>query len=230
MSMAERAALLTSTAGLTGAAANDVETVLEAIPTLTADITCNTEGENEIQEGDLVTITAWINLRRRNSRNFLLPHCPYYPFPKEESFWLLLGDSASNSVWFSQKLTFGDEVTAAAATSATVQEVAESQGKSGKEISSSVKEAVKKVKNGSRLVIGKFLAPSKGIYNLSFFCLCDTWIGCDWRSDLTLKVSKQPRAGSKNVKAEIVEDEDEDSEDNAGSEYSDEEEQVKSKK
>ncbi|CAA6666849.1 unnamed protein product [Spirodela intermedia] len=221
MNLPERAALLTEAAGLSGPQENDVESVLEMMPTLTVELTCETEGEQEIQEGDLVTLCAWVTLRRRNGLTVALPHAPNFPFPKEENFWLLLADPASNEVWVSQKLNFSDEPAAAGAA-----------GASAKEVGAAVKEAVGKVKAGSRLVVGKFLAPSEGSYELCCFCLCDAWIGCDWKSSLTLKVQKRRLPEEEAVEEEEEpEEEDEDYE----SEYSDDDdddddEQVQSKK
>ncbi|XP_078441822.1 dnaJ protein ERDJ2-like [Wolffia australiana] len=239
--IAERAALLTEAAGLSAATANDVETVLEAMPAVAAEITCTTEGEKEIQEGDIVTIAAWLNLRRKSSRRTTLVHSPYYPFPKEEGFWLVLADPAANSVWFSQKVSFGDDAGAAAATAAAVAEAAEARGESGKETSAAAREAVKKVKAGWRLVMGNFLAPSAGNYNLCCFCLSDSWIGCDWKTELSLKVSKQSRAGTRGslqARNDVIEEEeeeeeeedDDDDDDEGGSEYSDEEDLPSKKK
>lgn len=228
MNLPERAVLLTEAAGLSGAQANDVESVLEMMPMLTVELTCETEGEQEIQEGDLVTLCAWVTLRRRNGLMVALPHAPNYPFPKEESFWLLLADAASKEVWVSQKLNFSGEAAAAAAASSAVRQVKEAAGASAKEASAAAKEAAGKVKAGSRLVMGKFLAPSEGTYELCCFCLCDTWIGCDWKSSLTLNVQKRRLPAEEAVEEEEEpEEEDEDCE----SEYSDDDnEQVQSKK
>ena len=66
-----------------------------------------------------------------------------------------------------------------------------------KETSKAVAEAVEKVKGGSRLVLGKFQAPSEGNYSLTCYCLCDSWLGCDRRTNLKLKVLKRTRAGTR---------------------------------
>ncbi|WOL18396.1 hypothetical protein Cni_G27191 [Canna indica] len=179
MTIEDRVELLTQVAGLSDIETRDVENVLEMIPSITVDITCETEGEEGLQEGDVVTMYAWVTLRRGNGLIGALPHAPYYPFHKEENFWLLLADPVSNDVWISQKVSFMDEAAAIAGASKAIQETKESLGATVKEISAAVREAVEKVKNGSRLVMGKFQAPSEGNYNLTCFCLSDAWIGCD---------------------------------------------------
>ncbi|KAG1328305.1 dnaJ protein ERDJ2 [Cocos nucifera] len=239
MTVQDRAELLTQAAGLSAAEAHDVELVLEMIPSITVEITCETEGEEGIQEGDIVTMYAWVTLRRGNGLIGALPHAPYYPFHKEENFWLLLADPISNDVWMSQKVSFMDEAAAIAAASKAIQETKESLGAGVKEISTAVREAVEKVKNGSRLIMGKFQAPAEGNYNLSSYCLCDSWIGCDRKTNVKLKVLKRSRAGTRGHVAEegpadegIEEEEDEEEEDydDYESEYSDDEDDGKDKK
>ena len=85
--------------------------------------------------------------------------------------------------------------------------------------------AVEKVKGGSRLVLGKFQAPSEGNYSLTCYCLCDSWLGCDRRTNLKLKVLKRTRAGTRAAvladEGPIMEDGVEEDEDNEDEEYDD---------
>uniref|UniRef100_A0A0V0IR33 Putative dnaJ protein ERDJ2A-like n=1 Tax=Solanum chacoense TaxID=4108 RepID=A0A0V0IR33_SOLCH len=237
----ERADLLTQVAGFSNGESHDVEMVLEMMPSVTIDITCETEGEEGIQEGDIVTMHAWVTLNRGSGLIRPFPHCPYFPFDKEENFWLMLADSFSNDVWLSQKVSFMDEATSIIAVSKTIQESKEGSGASAREINVAVKEAIEKVKNGSRLVMGKFQAPAEGNYNLSSFCLCDSWIGCDAKSNIKLKVMKRSRAGTRGgfaadetpaMEDGIEEDEEEEEEDfdDYESEYSEDEEDTKETK
>ncbi|CAL5387539.1 unnamed protein product [Camellia sinensis] len=238
MTPQDRAELLTQVASFSSAESQDVEIVLEMMPSITIDVTCETEGEEGIQEGDIVTMHAWVTLQRGNGLIGALPHAPYFPFPKEENFWLLLADSVSNDVWMSQKVNFMDEATAIIAASKAIQESKEGSGASLKEISLAVKEAIEKVKNGSRLVMGKFQAPAEGNYSLTCFCLCDSWIGCDKKTSLKVKVLKRSRAGTRggavveegpSVEDGVEEEEEEEEEeyDDYESEYSEDEEDVK---
>lgn len=241
MNQMERAELLTHVAGFSADELQDVEVVLEMMPSVSIDITCETEGEEGIQEGDIVTMQAWITLHRLNGSIRALPHAPYFPFEKEENFWLLLADSLSNDVWMSQKVNFMDEATAIIAASKAIQDVKEGSGASPKEINAAVKEAIDRVKSGSRLVMGKFQAPAEGNYNLTSYCLCDSWIGCDAKSSIKLKVLKRSRAGTRNVATSDEmpllddggEEEDEEGEDEYDddyeSEYSEDDEDVKGK-
>lgn len=233
MSLPDRAELLAQTAGFSSAEVQDVEVVVDMMPSITIDVTCETEGEEGIQEGDIVTVHAWVSLKRANGLIGALPHAPYFPFHKEENYWFLLADTVSNNVWFSQKVSFMDEAAAITAASKAIEETMEGSGANAKDTGVAVKEAVKKVKDGARLVMGKFQAPSEGNYNLTCYCLCDSWIGCDKKTTLKLKILKRTRAGTRGgivaeegpVTEDGVEEEEENEEeyDDYESEYSEDE-------
>ncbi|KAJ7971512.1 dnaJ protein ERDJ2A [Quillaja saponaria] len=182
MSAQERTELLTQIAGFTSAESQDVEMVLEMMPSIMMDIKCETE------------------------------------------------DSVSNDIWISQKVNFMDETRATTTASKAIQELQEGLGATLKEINAAVKEAVEKVRNGSRLVMRKFQAPAEGNYNLTCYCLCDSWMGCDKRTILKVKVLKRSRAGTRlgalaeegtTVEDKIEEEEEgEDGYDDYDSEYS----------
>ncbi|XP_030943037.1 dnaJ protein ERDJ2A-like [Quercus lobata] len=233
MSLEERSELLTQVAGFSPAEVQDVEMVLEMMPSITVEITCETEGEEGIQEGDIVTVHAWVTLKRANGLIGALPHAPYYPFHKEENYWFFLADPVSNNVWFSQKVSFMDEAAAITAASKSVEETMEGSGATVKETSVAVRETIEKVKGGSRLVMGKLQAPAEGNYNLTSYILCDSWIGCDRKTNLKVKILKRTRAGSRGgviaeegpITEDGVEDEEENEEeyDDYESEYSEDE-------
>jgi len=197
MTPEERAELLSQTTGFSPLEILDVEKVLEMMPSLTLEVTCETEGEEGIQEGDVVTLHTWVTLKRANGLIGALPHAPQYPFHKEENFWFLLADPTPNNVWFSQKISFMDEATAITAASKAIEETMEGAGATVKETSTAVRQAVERVKDGSRLLMGKFQAPPEGNYNLSCYLICDSWIGCDIKTGLKLKVLKRTRAGTR---------------------------------
>lgn len=237
MSLQERLELLSEVAGFSAAEIQDVEKVLGLMPCPTVEVTCETEGEEGIQEGDIVTLQAWVTLKRANGLTKAIPHAPSYPFNKEENFWLLLADTNANNVWFSQKVNFMDDAAAVNAASQAVEEKMEVLGAAGKETSAAVREAVDRVRSGSRLIMGKFLAPAEGIYNLTCYLLCDSWIGCDKITSLKVKVSKRSRTMTRSgqvVEEEpIVEDLSEDGEeieeeedDDYESEYSEDEDEI----
>ncbi|KAL0299590.1 UNVERIFIED_CONTAM: DnaJ protein ERDJ2A [Sesamum radiatum] len=231
MSIQERAELLSQVAELSPPEVQDIEKVMELIPSLTVDVTCETEGEEGIQERDVVTVQAWVTLKRPNGLTGALPHAPRYPSHKEENFWFLLADSNSNTVWFSHKISFMDEVAAVSAASTAIGDRMEVLGASPQETTAAIKEAVEKVKSGSRLAMGKFLAMAEGNYNLTCYLLCDSWIGCDQKSTLKLKVLKRTRAGTRGGQANDVPDDgieeeeevEEEDEEDIESEYSDDE-------
>ncbi|KAM7504811.1 hypothetical protein LguiB_003715 [Lonicera macranthoides] len=225
MSLQDRAELLSQVAGFSAAEVQDVERVLEMMPHITVEVTCATEGEEGIQEGDVVTVQAWVTLKRGSGLIGALPHAPHYPFHKEENWWFLLADSNSNNVWCSQKVSFMDEAAAITAASKAIEETMEGLGSSPKETSNAVREAVDKVKGGSRLVMGKFQAMAEGNYNLTSYLLCDSWIGCDKKTSVKVKVLKRTRAGTRGVhvaeEGPIVEDGAEEEEEIEEEEYDD---------
>ncbi|KAF5732393.1 translocation protein SEC63 isoform X1 [Tripterygium wilfordii] len=223
MTLQDRAELLTQVTGFSSAEVRDVEMVLEMMPSITVEVKCETEGEEGIQEGDIVTVQAWATLKRANGLIGALPHAPYFPFHKEENFWFLLADPVSNNVWFSQKVSFMDEAAAVSAASKAIEETMEGSGATMKETSYAVREAIEKVRGGSRLVMGKFQAPAEGNYNLTCYFLCDSWIGCDKKTNLKVKIMKRTRSGTRGgpVIEEVVEDGIEEEEENQDEEYDD---------
>ncbi|KAJ6707277.1 DNAJ PROTEIN ERDJ2-LIKE [Salix viminalis] len=242
MTLQERAELLEQVAGFSSAEVQDVEMVLEMMPSVTVEVRCETEGEEGIQEGDRVTLQAWITLKRANGLVGALPHAPNFPFHKEENFWFLLADLTSNDVWFSQKVNFMDEAAAITGASKTIEDTMEDSGASVRETSAAVREAVERVRSGSRLVMGRFPAPAEGNYNLTCYCLCDSWIGCDKKTGLKVKVLKRTRAGTRGGLVseegpaaedgieEEEENEEEEYDDDYESEYSEDEEDEKDTK
>ncbi|XP_076883002.1 dnaJ protein ERDJ2A-like [Bidens hawaiensis] len=194
MKTEDRAELLSQTAGFSAAEIQDIEAVLDIMPSVTFEISFGTEGDEGIQEDDIVTLQGRVTLKRANGLTRVLPHAPLYPFPKEEYWWLILADESSNRVWYWQRLSFmGD-----------------------------------RVENGSRLVKGRFLTLCEGNYDLTWYLLCDSWIGCDKKKKVKVKVKVVKRArgvseeGPVLEEGEDVEEEIEEEEDDEGydTEYS----------
>ncbi|CAF2065979.1 unnamed protein product [Brassica napus] len=133
-----------------------------------------------------------------------------------------------------------DEGGAITAASKTISETMEGSGAGFKETNDAVREAVEKVKGGSRLVMGKLQAPAEGTCNLTCFCMCDSWIGCDEKTSLKVKVLKRTRAGTRGMVSEEgaiaeegMEEEDETEEEeynDYASEYSEDEDEDEKKK
>eukprot|EP01018_Ginkgo_biloba_P016595 Gb_26379 [translate_table: standard] len=96
----------------------------------------------------------------------------------------------------SKKVSFIDKAAVVTTTSNTVQEYLEGSRTSVKEINAAVMVMVK-VKSGSRLVMVKFQAPEENPYNLTAYCLSGTWICCDKKVNIKLKVGKHSGAGTK---------------------------------
>ncbi|GBG61545.1 hypothetical protein CBR_g22342 [Chara braunii] len=199
MDLEDRQAMLKSVAGLTEEQVEDVESTLAMLPTIVLDITIETEGEedNLVQEGDLVTMSAWVSIERGNKMTLCQPHTPYFPYPKDEVYWLLLADIQANAVWNFHKISFLDETAAITAATNAVRDAMEGTGADPKDIHDAINKVIERVKSGARLVKGKFPAPAEGTYNLTALCLCDTWIGCDKKTNVKLKVLKRSRAGTR---------------------------------
>ncbi|KAJ0817573.1 putative immunoglobulin E-set, C2 domain superfamily [Helianthus annuus] len=133
-----------------------------------------------------------------------------------------------------------DEASAVTAASKAIEETMEGSGANPKETSKAVREAVDKVKGGSRLVMGKFQAPAEGNYNLTCYLLCDSWLGCDKKTGVKVKVVKRTRAGTRGGVTDegpVLEDgadeeeeiEEEEYDEDYESEYSEDEEDDKQK-
>lgn len=123
-----------------------------------------------------------------------------------------------------------DEAEAISTASIAISETMESLGASAEAKNSAVEEAVEKVKTGSRLVMGRLLAPAEGTYNLTCFCLSDAWIGCDQKTSLKVEVLKRTRDVEGEAAEEGMEEEgeeDELEEEDYESEYSEDEEDKK---
>ncbi|KAG9147363.1 hypothetical protein Leryth_019515 [Lithospermum erythrorhizon] len=231
MSPEERKEMLSQVAGFSAGEVQDVEKVLEFMPQTALEISCETEGEQGIQDGDVVTVQAWVTIKRANGLIGVQPHAPFYPFPKEENFWFLLTDPNSNNIWLSAKVNFMDNEAAISMTSKAIEGRMETSGASPKEISSALREISERIRSGSRLVTGQFLAPSDGNYNLTCYLLSDSWIGCDYTTSLKLKVLKRSRAAKDSFVADepIPDDESEEDEetdeDGNKSEYSSEDDE-----
>ncbi|XP_076938629.1 dnaJ protein ERDJ2A-like [Bidens hawaiensis] len=198
MKAEDRADLLSQTAGFCAAKTQDIETVLDIMPSVTFDISFRTEGEESLREDDIVSLQGWVTLTRVNGLTRVLPHAPFYPFPKEENWWLILADENSNKVWYWKRLSFMD-------------------GRS---------ESV------SRFVKGSFLCLDEGNFDLTWYLLCDSWIGCDKKKKVKVKnvkradgVSEEGSAleGDEDVKEEIEEEEDDEDYDTEECEHSEHE-------
>lgn len=231
--MQERHELLVQT-GFSVTQVHDIELVLEMMPSITVEVSLETDGEEGIQEDDFVTMYAWVNLKRGNGLKGALPHAPYFPFYKEENFYLILADPARNEVWMSEKVHFMDEAASVRSASRLIAEIKEMSGATDEEMSEAAKSVAERVRSGSRQVIGKLLAPGEGTYNLTAYCLCDSWISCDAKTDITVTVLKKSMAGGRghapgegpeaNTSAEEPGNEEEEIDEDYNSEYSDDNE------
>ena len=79
-----------------------------------------------------------------------LVSAPLFPQPKKEAYWIVIGDTSSNTLL-------------------------------------SLKRVVLQQRKGQKLVL-EFVAPDPGDYNLSLFCISDSYLGCDLEFAVELSV------------------------------------------
>lgn len=193
MDDAERGATLAA-AGLSAEQAADVEAVLGVVPQVDVDAAAETEGEEGVQEGDVLTLRAWVTLHRRDAPPHTVPHTPLFPYPHEEGWWLILADG--NETLVSQKVSWADEEGAIATAKKLAEEAAEQLGQPEK-AAEEIARDTERIRAGGRLVTAKFLAPVEGLHLLTCHCLSDTWLGVDAKCSIKLRVSKRSRAGTR---------------------------------
>ena len=80
--------------GFSDAQKKDVTEFLKIFPDISVDVKVFTDDDddNQVYEGDLVTIQ--VSIVRNNledGEKAGLVHAPYFPFPKKEAFWIILG-------------------------------------------------------------------------------------------------------------------------------------------
>merc|ERR1712151_542521 len=105
-----------------------------------------------------------------------LVSAPLFPQPKKEAYWIVIGDTSSNTLL-------------------------------------SLKRVVLQQRKGQKLVL-EFVAPDPGDYNLSLFCISDSYLGCDLEFSVELSV----------VAPDDSDDDDDDDEEEEEEEEDDEEE------
>ncbi len=188
LSEEERAAALVG-AGLSEKEARDVENVVQVLPSVELDVSIETEGEAEVEEGDLVTLNIWMAVKRLGGGPALgVAHCPAWPRPVEESWWLFLLDGSSNVSFASQKIAFSDLDAAADIAKKAAIARAEAGGKEREEAVEEGRRVGERVGGGELLLSLKFPAPAAGSYQLQLACISNAWLGCDRRVPLKLKV------------------------------------------
>ena len=94
------------TAKFTAEQLEDVAKVCQTIPDIEMEIDCGVADEDEIAENDLITLTVTIDRKNVKAGEHQGPvHAPKFPFRKDESWWLMLGDIKSNRLFNIQKVS-----------------------------------------------------------------------------------------------------------------------------
>eukprot|EP00239_Pterosperma_sp_CCMP1384_P002002 CAMPEP_0197852036 /NCGR_PEP_ID=MMETSP1438-20131217/19509_1 /TAXON_ID=1461541 /ORGANISM="Pterosperma sp., Strain CCMP1384" /LENGTH=695 /DNA_ID=CAMNT_0043465875 /DNA_START=61 /DNA_END=2148 /DNA_ORIENTATION=- len=225
LSKADRAKVLES-AEYTSGAVSDMEGFLDMVPVIraAADFAIEEEDEDsEIMEGDIVTCNARVRLNRygcvqKGKGAGAGPGvAPFFPFPKEEKWYALLGDPTQNALFTAQEVLLQEAEYVPGLLEET--SVRTAANVSSSKPSASKKDAEKKpadesddenaallntdaAEDDSQQIKLTFRAPPHGIYNLQLVLMSDYWIGCDKRVQLKLKVVK----GAKMTKAEKEEE------------------------
>lgn len=84
----------------------EVNKVLEMMPNLELNITIDVDDEEEIAEGDIMTVT--IQLTRKNVKEgdtCDLVYAPHFPYPKAERWFCIVGDTKNNHLHAFGKIT-----------------------------------------------------------------------------------------------------------------------------
>ncbi|OQS02609.1 translocation protein SEC63 [Thraustotheca clavata] len=89
----------------------EVNRVCSILPNIDMDITVEVEDEDQIAEGDIMTVT--VKLTRKNVEEgdtCDLVYAPEFPFPKAERWYIVVGDSRSNHLHAFTKVTSQEQV------------------------------------------------------------------------------------------------------------------------
>ncbi|BDA43749.1 Translocation protein SEC63 homolog [Coccomyxa sp. Obi] len=164
----------------------------------------------------------------------VLAYAPLYPYPKPEKWNFIVGDPLTNTVYAraeaalveAEALGLAERVAASAKQPLLLTGGTDSSRASGAISEGKTGDAVPVMANGSsaaaagkggdaagpgpqgQLVEVKFRAPKAGKYDLTLFCLSDSWAGCDRTAVFKLRVAEQTRAekegrtGATKVRAE----------------------------
>lgn len=160
-----------------------------------ADACLSVQGDErgDIHEGDFATCTVAVHLERLHDTR--PAGTPYMPAKGDEGWWLLLGDLASNTLFAVQKVRRVNthkcahkllalmlpaviQVPLRASVGLKRFRAAAKQGSLPAEVDS----------EGAQEFKLRFRAPQAGLFGLHVMCMSDTWIGCDARVPLKLKV------------------------------------------
>lgn len=239
LSVEERAEALQAS-GLNATQVEDVETMLSAMPTVWVSAQCSVEVDGEVDDGlvlecDIVTCTVQVMLTRPSHMvsgfdpdsikgKAALAYAPQYPVPKEERWFFVLADPATNAtLGITQANLLQAEAIGARYASnwsakhanpavAAMKSEAGDKGRAASSSGSGANPLLAGTKfdpfaadgeealDSSLEELGqtfeiKFFAPlSAGKYDLQLLCMPDSWVGCDKAVPIRLKVEQRTRA------------------------------------
>ena len=158
---------------------------------LTAPLSVQGEEQTDIHENDFATCTVTVHLERLHDTRPV--GTPYMPAKSDEGWWLLLGDLASNTLFAVQKARLAALVPAntVGADAADPVQVSLRAGVGLKRFRAAAKQGASPAEadnDGTQEFKLRFRAPQAGLFGLHVMCMSDTWIGCDTRVPLKLKV------------------------------------------
>lgn len=182
----EDALSVLSHAGLTPSQAEEISSVLKAQPRVIMQADVFVDGENEIVALDPVTVKLSLVLARKNHRGLnavpelrgkaMVAHCPRYPQPRQEKWYVLVGDQKSNYLyaWLQVDLAEAEEC---GVKRALTKDAKDARGEEGE----------------AQVVTLSFLAPPPGSYDLTISCMSDAWLGCDTIMTKRMRVESKTR-------------------------------------
>ena len=181
-------------AGLSAAQVGKVEEALDTVPKVTMTAEHSTYGEAEILNGDPVTVTVRLVLRRRahaaltkalNLRGQkVLASTPRLPNTRPEAWYILLVDPATNYLFCWQRVSLDE-----------AEEIGMEEAIRARKTGGAAEPAGDGGEGAGRAQVVKmqFRAPPPGKYEPLLLCMSNAWIGCDAALGIGLDVDKEAK-------------------------------------
>merc|ERR1712078_831758 len=178
-------------AGLSAAEVGKVEEALETVPKVTMTAEHSTYGEAEILNGDPVTVTVRLVLRRRAHAGLakalklrgqkVLASTPRLPHTRPEAWYILLVDPATNYLFCWQRVSLDE-----------AEEIGMEEAIRARKASGAAEPAGEGAGRAQEVKM-QFRAPPPGKYEPLLLCMSNAWIGCDAALGVSLDVDKEAK-------------------------------------
>ena len=189
-------------AGLSAEQVKDVEEALSTLPSVTMTAEHSTYGEDEILNGDPVTVTVNLVLRRRAHHELARPlnlrgqkvlaSTPRFPHARPEAWYLLLVDPGTNYLFCWSKVSL-DEAEEIGMENAVRERKAGAAGAGAPAGAAPGGDGKGEASSRAQTVKMQFRAPPPGKYEPLLLCMSNAWIGCDTAMGISLDVDKEAK-------------------------------------